>query len=214
MPTRTRHADDAPDPRFEFRSFGQDFDAIHHRLGRLSVPLPEAQWERHSDETYIVSCTNDVHNSKIRDDQLDIKTLMRTVADLEQWKPLLKARFPLTPEVLRGEVFPALGTGILGLSAEPCELPAFLAMLRGHPDVAVVQVRKQRFAYRVHDTICEYAVVLINGARVVTVSSESTDPEAIRRTMHDTGMAGLENVNYLQAIKRVIGMVPMALAVA
>ena len=55
-------------------------------------------------------------------------------------------------------------------------------------------------------------VVLINGARVVTVSSESTDPEAIRRTIVDTGMAGLENINYLQAIKRVIGMLPMPLA--
>jgi hypothetical protein len=64
----------------------------------------------------------------------------------------------------------------------------------------------------VHDTICEYAVVLINGARVVTVSTESTDIDALQRTITDTRMAPLANLNYLQAIKRVIGMIPQPLA--
>lgn len=205
-------ADDAPDPRFEFRSFGQDFDAIHRRLGRLSMPVPEKLWERHSDETYIVSRTNDVNNTKIRDGRMDIKSLVRTVAGLEQWNPLMKMTFPLAPESLRDQVFPAFRVGIPALPGGPCDHATFLALIREHPDLAAVQVRKQRFAYLVHDTICEYAVVLINGARVVTVSSESTDPEAIRRTIVDTGMAGLENINYLQAIKRVIGMLPMPLA--
>lgn len=40
-------------PRFEFRSFGQCFCEAHKRMARLSVPVPEKVWERHSDEIYI-----------------------------------------------------------------------------------------------------------------------------------------------------------------
>ena len=37
-------------PRFEFRSFGQNFDNAAKRMARLSAPVPEKVWERHSDE--------------------------------------------------------------------------------------------------------------------------------------------------------------------
>jgi len=201
-------------PRFEFRSFGQDFDAIRFRIGRLSMPVPEEVWERRSDEIYIVSRTNDVNNTKIRDGKMDIKTRVRTVAGLEQWNPLMKGVFPLSEVMLRDEVFPALHVNTPALAPGGCDYPAFLDLIRAHPALAAVHVRKQRFGYMVHDTICEYAVVLINGARVVSVSTESTDVDALQRTMADTGMMGIENINYLQAIKRVIGMIPSPLAIA
>ena len=50
-------------PRFEFRSFGQNFSTAAHRMSRLSVPIPEKVWERNSEETYIVSKTNNVNNT-------------------------------------------------------------------------------------------------------------------------------------------------------
>jgi hypothetical protein len=98
------------------------------------------------------------------------------------------------------------------LPVGPCDLATFLELVHAHPQLAAVHVSKQRFGYMVHDTICEYAVVLINGARVVTVSTESTDIDALQRTITDTRMAPLANLNYLQAIKRVIGMIPQPLA--
>jgi hypothetical protein len=199
-------------PRFEFRSFGQDFDAIHFRLGRLSMPVPENVWERRSDEIYIVSRTNDLNNTKIRDGKMDIKTWVQTVAGLEQWNPLMKGTFPLPEAVLREEVFPAFHVALPALPRGDCDYAGFLAIIRAHPHLAAVSVQKRRFGYLVHDTICEYAVVLINGARVVSVSTESTDVEALQRTITDSGMTGLENINYLQAIKRVIGMIPKPLA--
>jgi hypothetical protein len=61
-------------PRFEFRSFGQNFDEAARRMARLSVPVPEKVWERCSSEIYIVSRTNDINNTKIRDGKMDIKT--------------------------------------------------------------------------------------------------------------------------------------------
>lgn len=199
-------------PRFEFRSFGQDFDRIHHRMSRFSMPVPEKLWERHSEEIYIVSRSNDVSNTKIRDGKMDIKRWIRTVDGLEQWDPLMKGEFPLDAALLRGEVFPAFQVPLPALPDGPIALAAFLALVRAHRDLAAVRVQKRRFGYMVHDTICEYAVVLINGARVVTVATESTDQAALQRTIADTGMAGLENINYLQAIKRVIGMLDARLA--
>lgn len=199
-------------PRFEFRSFGQDFDRIHHRMSRLSVPVPEKVWERHSDEIYIVSRTNDVNNTKFRDGKMDIKTFVQAVDGLEQWNPLMKGDFPLPANVLRDEVFPAFQVALPELPAGDCNYETFLELIRAHPDLAAVRVHKQRFGYMVHDTICEYAVVLINGARVVTVATESTEVADLHRTIADTGMTGLENINYLQAIKRVIGMIPKPLA--
>lgn len=199
-------------PRFEFRSFGQSFDSIHLRMSRFSVPVPEDVWERHSDEIYIMSRTNDLNNTKIRDGKMDIKTWVQTLDGLEQWNPLMKGAFPLSTSVLREEVFPAFGVAMPDLPGGSCTYEQFLGLVDSHPDLQAVRVHKQRFGYMVHDTICEYAVVLINGARVVTVSSESTEIADLKRTIADTGMAGLENINYLQGIKRVIGMISRPLA--
>ena len=199
-------------PRFEFRSFGQNFDLAHFRMSRLSVPVPEKVWERHSDEIYIISRTNDINNTKIRDGKMDIKTLVQTYQGLEQWNPLMKGEFPMNTEILRNEVFPAFQVSIPPLDKDVYTFDEFMQLIYAHPDLAAVRVHKQRFGYMVNDTICEYAVVLINGARVVTVSSESTEMENILKTLSDLKLEGIENINYLQAIKRVIGMINKPLA--
>ena len=187
-------------PRFEFRSFGQCFCEAHKRMARLSVPVPEKVWERSSDEIYIISRKNDINNTKIRDGKMDIKTYVQTVDGLEQWNPLMKGEFPISAKVLEEEVFPAF------------MVEEFIAMVKANPDLAAVRVHKQRFGYMVNDTICEVGNVLINGAKVVTINSESTEIEDIKKTIKDVGLEGVENINYLQAIKRVIGMIDKPLA--
>jgi len=194
-------------PRFEFRSFGQNFDAAHFRMARLSAPVPEKVWERHSDEIYIMSRTNDINNTKIRDGKMDIKTYVQTVDGLEQWNPLMKGEFPMKVSVLKEEVFPAFQVVVPALDKEVYTYEEFLEIIRKHPDLQAVRVHKQRFGYMVNDTICEYGVVLINGARLVTVNSESTEVEDIKKTITDLKLDGVENINYLQAIKRVTGMI-------
>ena len=191
-------------PRFEFRSFGQCFCEAHKRMARLSVPVPEKVWERSSDEIYIISAKNDINNTKIRDGKMDIKTYVQTVDGLEQWNPLMKGEFPISREVLEKEVFPAF------MVEMPFE--EFIAMVKANPYLAAVRVHKQRFGYMVNNTICEVGNVLINGAKVVTINSESTEIEDIKKTIADCGLEGVENINYLQAIKRVIGMSDKPLA--
>ncbi len=203
---------EASRPRFEFRTFGQDFDEAHYRMSRLSVPVPEKVWERESDEIYILSRTNDINNTKIRDGKMDIKTYVQTVDGLEQWNPLMKGEFPMKREVLEKEVIPAFQVEMDQLDQDEYALDEFLALVRRHPELQAVRVHKQRFGYMVNDTICEFGYVLINGAQVVTINSESTEIDDIKKTLADVGLEGVENINYLQAIKRVIGMIDKPLA--
>jgi len=193
-------------PRFEFRTFGKSFDEAAFRMARLSVPVPEKVWERFSDEIYILSRTNDINNTKLRDGKMDIKTYVQTVDGLEQWNPLMKGEFPLSREVLEKEVFTAFQV-TPQLTQDSYTTDEFLAMIDAHADLQAVNVSKHRFGYMVNDTICEVANVRINGASLVSVNSESTELEDIKKTMADLKLEGVENINYLQAIKRVIGMI-------
>ncbi len=193
-------------PRFEFRTFGQDFDDQAYRMSRLSIPVPEKVWIRTSDEIYIVSRTNDVNNTKIRDGKMDIKTFVQSVDGLEQWNPLMKGEFPIKAEMLKEEVFPAFMVDMPELSKDEYTLEEFLRMVNENSDLQAVKVHKERYGYMVNDTICEVGEVLINGAMLITINSESTEIEDIKKTIKEVGLEGMENINYLQAIKRVIGM--------
>ena len=199
-------------PRFEFRTFGQNFDEATKLMARLSTPVPKKVWERHSDEIYILSKTNDVNNTKIRDGKMDIKTYIQTVDGLEQWNPLMKGEFPIATKVLRDEVWPAFQVDMPNFDKDTYTMEEFLAMVDADENLQAVKVHKHRFGYMVNDTICEVGNVLINGAKVVTINSESTETEDITKTLKDTGLEGVENINYLQAIKRVIGMINKPLA--
>jgi len=199
-------------PRFEFRTFGRSFEDTAYLMSRLSVPVPEKVWERTSKEIYIISRTNDVNNTKIRDGKMDIKTFVQEVDGLEQWNPLMKGEFPMKSEMLEKEVFPAFKVEMPELEKEEYTLDEFLEMVKTHSDLQAVSIEKERFGFMVNDTICEFANVWINGAMVVTVNSESTEIEDIKKTIKDLGLEGIENINYLQAAKRVIGMIDKKLA--
>ncbi len=199
-------------PRFEFRSFGQDFEEAAYLMARLSVPIPKKVWERESEEIYILSKTNDKNNTKIRDGKMDIKTYVQTVDGLEQWNPLMKGEFPISVEILKNEVFPAFMVDVPSFEKEVYTKDEFLNIIEAHNDLQAVRVRKERYGYMVNDTICELADVLINGAHVVSINSESTEIEDIKKTMNDLGVSDVENINYLQAIKRIIGWINKPLA--
>lgn len=199
-------------PRFEFRSFGQNFDEAHHRMARFSVPVPEKVWKRISEEIYIISRTNDINNTKIRDGKMDIKTFVQAVDGLEQWNPLMKGEFPIAAAVLKNEVFPAFNVAMPVLNKDTYTFDEFIGIIKSNPDLLAVRVKKERYGYMVNNTICEFGYVWINGARICTINSESTELEDIKKTIKDIGLEGVENINYLQAIKRVCGFVDKPLA--
>lgn len=199
-------------PRFEFRTFGQDFSKQAERMARLSQPVPEKVWHRESDEIYIMSRTNDLNNTKIRDGKMDVKAYVQTVDGLEQWDPKLKAEFPISKQQLVEEIFPAFIVELPELTQEEYDFDEFIALIDAHPDLQAVNIHKERYGYMVNNTICEVANVLVNGAKIVSINSESTELEDIQQTIKDVQLEGVENINYLQAIKRVIGMKNLPLA--
>jgi len=199
-------------PRFEFRTFGRSFEDSAYLMSRLSVPVPEKVWERTSMETYIISRTNDVNNTKIRDGKMDIKTFVQEIDGLEQWNPLMKGEFPMKAEILEKEVFPAFMVEMPKLDKDEYTIEEFMEIVKNHPDLQAISVEKERFGYMINDTICEYANVWINGAMVVTINSESTELDDIKKTIVDLGLQGVENINYLQAAKRITGMIDKKLA--
>ena len=72
-------------PRFEFRTFGHNFTDCHEIMAKLSVPVPEDLRVRIFDEIYVISNTVDDTNIKVKSNKLDVKKLIRTQNNLEQW---------------------------------------------------------------------------------------------------------------------------------
>jgi CYTH domain-containing protein len=171
-------------------------------MAELSIPVPKKVRHRQSDEIYIVSRTNDINNTKIRDGKMDIKTYVQTIDGLEQWNPLMKAEFPISSAILRNDVFPAFQVEMPKLTKDEYSMSEFLEMIDENPNLQAVRVHKERYGYMVNDTICEVANVLINGAKVVTINSESTEIEDIKKTMNDVNLNNIENINYLQVINK------------
>lgn len=193
-------------PRFEFRAFGQDFGRVEEALRRASPVLGF----RESLETYIVSAASDENNTKVRAGLMDIKSLIERRGDLERWRPRLKAEYPLPASRIAAEVFPAFGVATPPLRREAYSLAEYLdEVIRPHPQLAAVSVYKQRQGLEVEGCVAELALVYVNGARLRTVCLESSDPERVAAARERVHLTGVENVNYLIAIKRVIGLAPL-----
>src|SRR5947207_7141498 len=97
-------------PRWEWRTFGEGFDAAAEYFAALS---PESVTE--SDELYLLS-TNTNDTVKVRDGLMDVKHLEQVNDDgLEQWRPVLKAAFPL-PAAEVGSLLATLGASVSSVS--------------------------------------------------------------------------------------------------
>lgn len=193
-------------PRFEFRTFAQNFGMVETKMRKLS----KCEGIRESSEVYIVSETNNENNTKIRDIKMDIKTLIRKKEGLEQWDPRMKGEFPMKRDIIRDEVFPAFGVEFPDFKRNEYTLDQYLnEIIVPHPQLAAVNVFKRRFAFNINGCITEIAELLINGAAIQTVAVELEDINAILGAIETLGLNEYENVNYLLAIKRVIGMEPL-----
>lgn len=193
-------------PRFEFRTWAKNFGKVEEKMRRLA----EVEQIREGREIYIVSAANNENNTKIRDRLMDIKVFVQEKQGLEQWNPRMKGEFPMSAAVLTEEVFPAFGVDMPNLDKDEIALSEYLdEIIRPHPQLAAVEVFKRRFAFTVNNCIAEIAEIEINRAGMQTVAIESVDIDDILEAKEMLGLDEYENVNYLLAIKRVIGMEPL-----
>jgi hypothetical protein len=193
-------------PRYEFRAFAQNFGLAEEKIRKLS----KLDKFRESSEIYILSNGNNENNVKIRYDTLDIKVFVKEENGLQQWKPRMRAEFPMKIKVLRDDVFPALGTAVAEFNRSEYTLEQFLEdIMIPHPELVLARVFKRRFGYTINGCISEIAALLINGAAIKTMALESADIEAVLKVKQMLGLHEYENVNYLLAIKRILGMEPL-----
>jgi hypothetical protein len=193
-------------PRYEFRTFAQNFGMVETKMRKLS----KCEMIRESPEIYIMSAGNNENNTKIRDIKMDIKVFVKKEKGLEQWNPRMKGEFPMTTEVIQNDVFPAFGVDMPEFKRDAYTLDQYLnEIIKPHPRLAAVDVFKRRFAFTINGCITEIAQLLINGAAIQTVAVELEDVNAVRKAMEILGLSEYENVNYLLAIKRIIGMEPL-----
>jgi exopolyphosphatase/guanosine-5'-triphosphate,3'-diphosphate pyrophosphatase len=179
-------------PRWEWRTFGTAGFGASETMIRATGQARV----RESRETYILSSPG-VSNTKVRDGLMDIKMLETIAPDkLEQWKPVLKAAFPLGRDAL-ARVFAALRVAAPALARDTYTLEQFQDELVGPwPELRAVAVTKERHGFTIDDCIVEIANVTFDGM----------PPERVIATVHSLELERFENINYLRAMMSAVGM--------
>ncbi len=188
-------------PRWEWRTFGQEFGAAEPRFAALA---PEKT--QNSDEVYLLVAGSDA-NVKVRDQLMDIKLLERVDSSgLEQWRPALEAPFPLdasaTAQVRVALRLPDAPAAAGSQSLE--QLVADLASPGGL--VRVVNVRKTRVRYHVHGCVAELTDVIADGKKVRTVAIEDADPAKVMAAVRAMELSAYANISYPRGLKQVVGL--------
>lgn len=191
-------------PRYEFRAFANQFgrvvDAIRQRSACLGI--------RESRDIYLVVPGNENENVKIRNDQLDIKTLIAVEHGLEQWRPKMKLDFPAPVDTIRSQIFPILELPVSSLpKRKQITMGSFLEeVIWPLDDVFQAQVFKRRFFFSIDACRVEIAELLVNGAAIDSIAVEDEDPQLVLNVMEQIGLTDYENVSYLLALQRIMGM--------
>ena len=171
-------------PRWEWRTFGDDFGAADRWF---AANTPERVQE--SDETYLLSLESDA-SVKVRDRLMDVKLLELVDGDgLEQWKPVMKAAFPLAAADAVA-VLQELGTEVPKLARAEYTLDEFVTEVVGpSPDLLAVEVHKRRQRYTVGGCMAErYEVRTEQGARQ-TIAVEAEDPARVIEAVRELGLS-------------------------
>ena len=190
-------------PRAEFRAFGQGLiDEVTVAMWKAKATLFKI---RTSSETYFLSRKTNEANVKVRDGLLDIKTKVGDTEDgYEIFQPRGKFEFP----VARKDVATILENMQVeaDLNQDTYTIEEFMTIVENHPDLAAVSVEKKRYGFSVDGIICEYGEVLLNGSKIETACCESEDYAGMKKAIEALELDKHENVNYLKAAKKSIGM--------
>jgi exopolyphosphatase/guanosine-5'-triphosphate,3'-diphosphate pyrophosphatase len=183
-------------PRWEWRTFGEGVAAAEERLA-----VGDPEWEEESDEVYLLSTKSDA-SIKIRAGTMDVKHLERVDdAGLEQWKPVLKAEFPIAPTDV-AEVASALEIGIPTLGRARYSADELIGeVVRPEPALRAVDVHKRRRHYTIGGCMAELSDLTVERATTRTVAIESPDPALILAVLAELGLDPHANVNVPRGLK-------------
>jgi exopolyphosphatase / guanosine-5'-triphosphate,3'-diphosphate pyrophosphatase len=187
-------------PRWEWRTFGESFGEAD---GRYAALTPTDIQE--SDELYFLSPASD-QNVKVRFDLMDIKTLVEVNSDgLEQWKPVMKAKFPL-PAAEVEKVLGALDVKAGSLARAEYTLDQFVSELGIPGGLRPVNVHKRRVRYKVNGCTSEVTDVVADGQKIRTVALELEDAARVIATVRELELDRFPNISYPRGLKQLLGM--------
>ena len=187
-------------PRYEFRIWSESLTPLRQKLEAKA----EAR-ETRSQETYLISAVTEKCNAKIRAELMDIKVLTAEDRGLEQWRPILKAGFPLSNSAIAEQILPSLQLTPPALTMDAYTMEEFFQeVVRKEPKIAVADVTKTRYQFNIGACAAEYSNITINKMPRDTVAVESTDPDAVLQLVRELGI-NEPNVSYIREIRRIIG---------
>jgi exopolyphosphatase/guanosine-5'-triphosphate,3'-diphosphate pyrophosphatase len=177
-------------PRWEWRAFAEDFGDVDRRFDALAPERTDV-----SDEIYVVTPAGDA-SVKVRDGLVDVKLRMAVDADgLEQWKPVVKAPYPIAVADVR-LLLDALHVtgGTLGREAYTQD-QLVAEVLRPHPELHGVRVHKRRVHYTLGGCMAERSEISTEHGEVRTIAVESEDPARLAATVRELGFDPRRNVS-------------------
>ena len=189
--------------RWEWRTFGTgSFGKCEEAIRALGM-----DGSKKTEELYILSKKSD-ENIKIRFDVVDVKSLQNVNGDkLEQWMPVLKTGFPIAAETLAC-LFKIFKAEAPEFKRAEYTYEQFLdEVIRPCADLELVEVKKSRDIYKIEGTTAEIAETSFNGRPWRTICVEHEDPELVISVVKKLGLEGAPNVNYIQAMKKSVGMI-------
>ena len=188
-------------PRWEWRTFGDNFGVSEEKIKSYEM----GNFKK-SSEKYILS-RNSNENCKVRDELMDIKSLQQVNDDkLEQWYPTLKEGFPLSQETITMLCKDFFKVEVPAMDKEAYDFEAYIALCKTVKDLVVVDVYKERSIYVINEAIVEIAETTFNGVPMRTICVEHTDPENVINVVRMLGADHFENINYIQAMKKAVGI--------
>jgi exopolyphosphatase/guanosine-5'-triphosphate,3'-diphosphate pyrophosphatase len=188
-------------PRWEWRTFGDDLGDADRRF---DADTPEREQE--SDELYLLSTRSDA-SVKVRGGQMDVKLLEQVDdAGLEQWRPVMKASFPLEAGDVR-RVLDALQVESPDLARTAYTLDQLVAeVIEPDPALRAVAVHKRRAHYTVGDAMAERSELRTEQGSAKTAAIESEHAARVRDAVDELGLAERPNVNMASGLRTLTGL--------
>jgi exopolyphosphatase / guanosine-5'-triphosphate,3'-diphosphate pyrophosphatase len=181
-------------PRWEWRTFGEAFGGAERRFDELE---PEEVTE--GDELYLLSAGSDA-SVKVRHGKLDVKRLQRVdERGLEQWRPVLKASFPLSADDAR-VVLEALELPVPDLDRASFEVEDLVRL--GAREVAVHKLRRH---YTLEGCLAELSEVSVADGATRTIAVESEDTDRVAAAVRSLGLPLQPNTCMARGLKALVG---------
>jgi hypothetical protein len=191
--------DDDREPRYEYRIWADNLERLRSELHHLARTTLD---EQVSEEIYLIAAATDDCNAKIRGGRLNVKALSATERELELWKLVLDAEFPLDSSVIAAQLFPRLELPAPELRKPRYSFDEFVRdIVRTQSQLAMITSVKRRTRFQLDDCRAEFTLLKVGRIARETVAVESVKPDSVFEVIRQLQIAGTPNTSYIRQLK-------------